>query len=172
MPQAFSVLKFSLIHGQPKTEGASPPSNSSTAVCTSRTHRGKDRNWSSAYFKDPESELCVCCRNLNSLGSQVSRHQQKTEPAHFLTAKEFGDTSLDLERGENEKRRRYGGGNKANCCFSQDHAQTHLAVLSFAQLLCCNMHDLHYNARWAPVLSPPWQDGTCHPERSRPSNFR
>lgn len=72
-----------------KQRRASPPSNSSTAVCTSIAYRGKDRNQSSAYFKEPESELCVHCRYPNSLGSEVSKHQQKTEPAHFLTVMEF-----------------------------------------------------------------------------------
>lgn len=33
------------------------------------------------------------------------------------------------------------------CYFSQDHPQTRSAALAFAELLCCNTHDLHYRAR-------------------------
>lgn len=69
-----------------KQSTTSPPSNSSAAVCTSRTYSGKDRNQRVHISK---SQSLNFCRYPNSLGSEVSRHQQKTEPVHFLTAMEF-----------------------------------------------------------------------------------
>lgn len=115
-----------------KQNRASPPSSSSTTVCISRTYRGKDWNWSSAYFK--ESELCVCCRYPNSLGSEVSRHQQKRQPSHFWQPWIFFCTSLDLERGRMKK----GGGREVAIKQTAVSLRTiHRPIWQCSHLLSC-----------------------------------